>query len=46
MVGATGVGVRGGRDPATVGECLVAAVDEENVLRFEVCMDEIEVMQD
>lgn len=41
----TGVCVRGGGDGAVVGESLVVVADEEDVLRFQVGMDEVEIVK-
>ena len=46
LIGAAGCGVGGGRDPAGIGEGLVIVVDEEDIFRFEIGVNEVEVMED
>lgn len=41
-----GVRVGGGRNATVVGEGLVGAADEKDVFRFEIGMDEVEVVED
>ena len=37
---------RGSGNVPAVGECLVVVIDQENVFRFEICMHELQIMQE
>ena len=41
-----GVRMGGGRDGAVIGEGLIGTADEEDVFRFEIGMDEVEIVED
>lgn len=45
LASVAGVRVRGGGDRAVVRECLVGVADKEDVFRFQIGMDEVEVMK-